>query len=158
MTKKELFLAQAERLYVIEQQSLERIALDLDLNFKTVHSWKQENNWEEKRLEYLKGKQMFHEELYYFARALMQSIQDDIEQNKKTDSGKLYTFTRMLPLITKIKEYEDIAAKKDEERPDRDKTTLTPDDVREIEDLLGIRRNKKPLIRAEEAIDLDNEL
>ena len=104
MTKKDIYSADAERMYVVEQYNLERIASELDLNFKTVLAWKQQGNWAEKRLEYIKGKQMFHEELYYFARKLMQSIQDDIDRNRKTDSGKLYTFTRMLPLITKIKE------------------------------------------------------
>lgn len=153
MTKKDLYSADAERMYVVEQFNLERIASELGLNFKTVLTWKQEGNWAEKRLEYIKGKQMFHEELYYFARKLMQSIQDDIEQGKKTDSGKLYTFTKMLPLITKIKEYEDVATKKEE--IDRDKTTLSPEDVKEIEELLGIRRNRKPLINSE--TELKNE-
>ena len=156
MTKKDMFSADAERMYVVEQHGLERVATDLDLNIKTVFAWKQEGNWEEKRLEYIKGKQMFHEELYYFARKLMQSIQDDIDQGRKTDSGKLYTFTRMLPLITKIKEYEDIATKKEEKN--RDKTTLTDEDVKEIEDLLGIRRNRKPLINPETESELKNEV
>jgi hypothetical protein len=153
MTKKDFYFADAERMYVVEQYNLERIASELGLNFKTVLSWKQEGKWAEKRLEYIKGKQMFHEELYYFARKLMQSIQDDIEQGKKTDNGKLYTFTRMLPLITKIKEYEDIATKKEEK--DKDKTTLTPEDVREIEELLGIRRGKNSLISQENEAEND---
>lgn len=149
MTKKDIYSADAERMYVVEQHNLERIATELNLNFKTVLAWKQEGNWEEKRLEYIKGRQMFHEELYYFARKLMHSIEDDIDNNRKTENGKLYTFTRMLPLITKIKEYEDIATKKEEK--DKDKTTLSSEDVKEIEDLLGIRRNKKPLIEKNEA-------
>jgi len=144
-------------MYVIEQKNLENISIELGLNFKTVLSWKQEGNWSEKRLDYIKGKQMFHEELYNFARKLMHSIEDDIDNNRKTDNGKLYTFTRMLPLITKIKEYEDIASKKEFEQKDKDRTTLTPEDVREIEDLLGIRRNKKPLIQPEEAYELEEE-
>jgi uncharacterized protein YjcR len=159
LSKKQIYYAQAERMYVIEQHNLERIASDLGVNIKTIFFWKQEGNWDEKRFEFIKGKQMFHEELYNFARKLMHSIEEDIDNSRKTDNGKLYTFTRMLPLITKIKEYEDVAAKKEQqELKDRDKTTLTPEDVREIEDLLGIRRNRKPLIQPEEAIELEEEI
>jgi len=156
LTKKELYSSQAERMYVVEQHGLERIADDLGLNIKTIFAWKQEGHWEAKRLEFLKSKQMFHEELYHFARQLMHSIQEDIEQDKKTDSGKLYTFTRMLPLITKIKEYEDVAAKKQTE--DKDKTTLTDDDVIEIEELLGIRRHRKPKSESEIENEIEQEL
>ncbi len=69
---------------------------------------------------------------------------------------KLYTFTRMLPLITKIKEYEDVAAKKQTE--DRDKTTLTDEDVMEIEELLGIRRHRKPKPEQEIQKEIESEL
>ena len=141
MSKKETYFADAERLYVVEQFSLERIASEFMLNFKTVLSWKQEGGWEEKRLEFLKSKQLFHEEMYKFARKLMHSIEADIDKGEKTDSAKMYTFLRMLPSITRVKEYEDVINKK--QAIDEEKTRLTPEDVREIEDLLGIKRIPK---------------
>lgn len=147
MSKKDLLSSDAERMYVVEQHGLERIADDLGLNIKTVFAWKQEGDWEAKRFEFIKSKQMFHEDLYNFARKLMRSIEADIDEGRKSDNGKLYTFTKMLPLITKIKQYEDIVAKKQEDT--KDKTTLSTEDVREIEELLGIRRHKNHEIELE---------
>jgi len=138
LSKKQVYFADAERMYVIEQRSVDKIASVLDLNFKTVLGWKQEGNWEEKRFSFLRSKQMFHEELYEFSRKLMISIKDDIEKGEKIDAGRMYTFTRMLPLITKIKEYEDVASKKQESE---EKKGLTPEILNLIEEeVLGIRR------------------
>lgn len=139
MSKKEAYFADAERLYVVEQFSLQRIASELMLNFKTVLSWKQEGGWEEKRLEFLKSKQMFHEEMYKFARKLMHSIEVDIDNGEKTDSAKMYTFLRMLPSITRVRDYEDAQNKAKDNEADRERKTLTDDELRQIEELLGIR-------------------
>jgi len=141
LTKRNELFAEAEKMYVIDQCNLEKIAEELALNSKTVIRWKQHGNWEEKRAEYIKSKQMFHEELYHFARKLMHSIEADIEKGEKTDSAKMYTFLRMLPSITKVKEYEEVMNKK--QTLAEDKTSLTPEDVREIEELLGIKRIPK---------------
>jgi len=140
VSKRTSYLSLAEKMYVIEHKSIERIALDLNLNFKTILRWKDEGGWEEKRESYVQNQQMFHEELYIFSRKLMRSIQEDLDNDRKTEAGRMYTFTRMLPLITKIKEYEDIVAKKQD---DKDNKTLTDEDIREIEDLLGIRKHRK---------------
>lgn len=156
MSKKDLFSADAERMYVVEQHSLDRIASDLGLNIKTVFAWKQEGNWDDKRLEFIKGKQMFHEELYLFARKLMHSIQTDIDEGRKTDNGQLYTFTRMLPLITKIKEYEDKTVTK--EVGNNERKNLTVDELRQIEELLGIRSyDEDEPDESQEVEDSDNE-
>ena len=69
MGKKKVYFSQAERLYVVEQKSVDKIASELNLNFKTVLIWKQQGNWEEKRFSFLKSKSMFHEELYEFSRS-----------------------------------------------------------------------------------------
>jgi hypothetical protein len=141
LSKKHVYSAEAEKMYIIEQLSLERIASDLNLNYKTVLYWKQEGNWEEKRLEYIKSKQMFHEELYGFARKLMHSIEEELDNGQKTDAGRLYTFTKILSMVTKVKEYEEATIKKS--AADEDKTNLTPEDIKEIEELLGIKRIPK---------------
>ena len=81
---------------------------------------------------------MFHEELYNFARKLMSSIEYDIANNNKVDPGRMFTFSKILPLITKIKEYEDGVAKKDSDKP----REITPDFIKEInEQFLGIKSN-----------------
>ena len=136
MAKKQLYFNEAERLYVVEQCTIAEIASRLRLGEKTVRIWKDEGDWENKRLRFLKGKESFHEELYEFGRKLMKSIKEDMDNSVKVDSGRLYTLTRLLPLITKVKDYEDVVSKKDEQGV---KSGLTEDVLKLIEkEVLGI--------------------
>ena len=140
MVKRDVFFAEAESLYINEYMSLKDIASKLKLNEKTVRAWRKLGNWEAKRNQYLKSKSSFHEELYAFSRKLMSSIIDDLDKNEKVDSGRLYTFARLLPLITKMKEYEDIIVKSDDKDTNKG---LTSDIVKMIEkEVLGIQNNR----------------
>lgn len=118
MAKKQIYFAEAERLYVVEQYTLAEIASHLHLAEKTVRNWKEEGDWENKRLRYLKGKQAFHEELYEFARDLMKTIKEDMQNGQKVDPGRMYAFTRLLPLIYRVKEYEDVVSTEKSEQSD----------------------------------------
>lgn len=113
MAKKQLYMSEAERLFVVEQKTIAEIVGTLPVAEKTVRLWKQEGGWDAKRAQYLTSKQSFHEELYEFARALMKNIQADIAAGNKVDTGRLYAMTRLLPLITKVKDYEDVRKQKE---------------------------------------------
>ena len=53
-------------------------------------------------------------------------------------SSRMYAFCKIIPMFTKVKDYEDVMNKKDEDRP----KGLTPDLVRQIEqEVLGIVPN-----------------
>lgn len=137
MTKKNSLATCAERMFVIEQMTINEIASQLQVHEKTIRNWKEEYNWASKRQQYVNTTTMFHEELFNFARKLMTSIEYDIDNNEKVDSGRMFAFTKMLPLITKIKAYEDEVAKKD---TDNKSTELSPDFIRQInEEFLGIK-------------------
>jgi len=116
MAKKNLYFTEAERLYVIEQCTINEIAQKLNLAEKTVRNWKEEGGWEHKRLQYLRSRQAFHEELYEFARTLMKTIKEDMETGERIDPGRMYAFTRLLPMIVKVKDYEEAVrdSKKDD--------------------------------------------
>ncbi len=136
MAKKQLYFNEAERLYVIEQCTLTEIASRLGLAEKTVRLWKDEGDWEAKRMQHLKSKEAFHEELYEFARKLMKTIKEDMENGERVDPGRMYAFTRLLPLIIKVKDYEDVLSKKEK---DEDKKGLTEDVLKIIEsEILGL--------------------
>lgn len=111
MSKKSLYCEEAERLFVVDQCTVNEIAERLNLAEKTIRNWKAEGDWDHKRKQHLRQKEAFHEELYGFARALMKTIRDDIEGGVKVDSGRLYTLGRILPMITKVKDYEDAVQK-----------------------------------------------
>jgi hypothetical protein len=134
MAKKAAFFAEAERLYVIEQMTFTEIASRLKLAEKTVRLWKDEGDWETKRKQHLEQKASFHEELYGFTRFLMKSIKNDMEANVKVDSGRLYTFARILPLITKVKDYEDLVGK---DQAAKQKTDVPAETIDLVRQLLG---------------------
>jgi hypothetical protein len=138
VTKKDEHYTDAERMYVVEQMTLEEIASKTDSNERTIRRWKEEGEWDGKRDRFLDSKQLFHEELYEFARELMGRIRKDLASGEKVDTGRMYAFLRMLPSIMKVKEYEDVV---DQKRAEEGKKGLTPEVVREIEEkVLGIRR------------------
>ena len=114
MAKKHLYFNEAERLYVVEQCTIAEIASRLNLGEKTVRLWKEEGDWDRKRKQFLSERQSLAEELFVFARKLARSIMDDWDKGEKVDPGRLYALARLLPLILKVKDYESIAAEKEE--------------------------------------------
>lgn len=141
MSKKQLYYSDAERMYIVNQMTIEEIASRANSNERTIRRWKEEGNWDTKKTQYLLSKQMFHEELYEFARKLMNGIKEDLENDEKVDTGRMYAFIRMLPMILKVKEYEDISAKKEAQE---DKKGLSQDVVELIEqEVLGLKRDKR---------------
>lgn len=108
MNKKDLYFSDAENLYVSELLTISEIASRLSLGEKTVRTWRDLGGWESKRKKYLKSKTSFHKELYDFSRELMKSLREDLKSGEKTDPSRFYTFVRLLPMIVKVKEYEDI--------------------------------------------------
>jgi len=136
-----MLVADAERLYVIEQMTIEEIAEKLKVNEKTIRNWKNEGNWDLEKIQYVKSKQMFHEDLYNFARKLMATIEDSFEKGERVDPGRMYAFMRMLPMITKIKEYEDIVEKSKPKKAAN--KGLSKDIIKQIEaEILGINPNE----------------
>lgn len=132
-----MLLETAQRMFVVEQMTIEEIAVKLEVNEKTIRRWKQRYDWDYKKNNYINSKTMFHEELYNFARKLMTSIESDIDSNERVDPGRMFAFTKMLPLITKIKEYEESVSKK---QRDSENKGITPDFVKLIEtEILGMK-------------------
>lgn len=75
-------LKQAEHLYVYEKQSLDFIHEKLDLSRRTLFYWKKEHNWDRKRFETELNQENFSNELFDFARKLMQKISADIDNKR----------------------------------------------------------------------------
>lgn len=141
-SKKKSFSDIAERMYVIEQMTASEIAAHLGVSERTIRSWNSEYDWDNKRAQYLDTKSMFHKEMYSFARKLMSSIEYDMDNNEKVDPGRMFAFTKMLPLITKIKEYEDDVSKKGTE--DTGSKELSPEFMKAInEAFLGIKSDEQ---------------
>ena len=138
MNKKKQYYDEAERLYLFEYVSIDTIAQRLKLNRKTIMSWKDVGHWEERRKMYLKSKQAFHNELYELAKKLMMGISSDIDAGEKIDTGRMYALCRILPMFVKVKDYEDVVAKKEDDNKPKG---LTAEVIAKIEEeILGIPR------------------
>ena len=139
MTNKQYLIGEAENLFVYKLKTVETIANELNLSRKTVMNWKEKGDWDNKRKLYIKSKIAFHEELFEFARKIMKDITEDMEKGNKIDAGRMYAFCKLVPMFTKVKDYEDIMAKKEEKAAPRG---LTPELIAQIEEeVLGITHN-----------------
>lgn len=140
MSKKERYFDEAQTLYVQGQHTVNEIASKLVLAEKTVRVWKAQGEWDEKRKEFLKSKSSVHSDLYEVIKSVISSVKDDLAAKQKIEASRMYFVTKALPLIIKIKDYEDLVNKKQGAEL---KNVLSPEDVREVEELLGLRRYTK---------------
>ena len=140
MSKKERHFDEAQTLYVQGQHTVNEIASKLVLAEKTVRVWKAQGEWDENRKDFLKSKSSVHSDLYEVIKSVISSVKDDLAAKQKIEASRMYFVTKALPLIIKIKDYEDLVNKKQGAEL---KNVLSPEDVREVEELLGLRRYKK---------------
>ena len=137
MANSEIILANAERFYVIERMTEKEVAQQVGVHERTIRRWKKEHNWDLKKDQYFQTASLFHKEMYNFARKLMISIEYDLDNGNEINSSRMYTFAKILPLITKIKDYEDnIKNDSNTKIPEG----ITPDFVELIEtEILGMK-------------------
>ena len=137
--KKQLLSETAEKLYIEKFMTLENIARQLNVNERTLRRWKADDNWDEKRSEYLKSNTTFHEDLYNFGRDLLKSIKTDMDNGEKVEPARMYAVTKIISMLKNVKNYED---KRTHEKfmPETAKQEgLSEEVIREIEEkILGI--------------------
>ena len=105
----------AKGMYVREQLTYKEIAKRLDLNERTIRNWKNaDGDWDREREAYLASKKSFHEELYDFMREIISSVRADLKAGEKVDQTRLSCVARILPLVLKPKDYEDVAKQRKE--------------------------------------------
>lgn len=105
----------AKSMYVREQLTYKEIAKRLDLNERTIRNWKNaDGDWDREREAYLASKKSFYEELYDFMREIISSVRADLKAGEKVDQTRLSCVARILPLVLKPKDYEDVAKQRRE--------------------------------------------
>ena len=126
-------LKQAEHLYVYEKQPLDMIGSKLDLSRRTLFYWKKEYNWDKKRFEKGREKELFNRELMNFAQKIMDKISNDIDNNKQTPQAEMYSLMNILKNLPQIK--QEIPTVKQNQK----QKTLSPEHFKQIEKgLFGI--------------------
>lgn len=126
---------QAEKMYIYEKQPLDAIGTKLNLSRRTLFYWKKKYEWDRKRFETERNQEIFSNELFEFARKLMQKISDDIDNNRKTPQSEIYSLMNILKNLPQIKQYE---TSKQKSKQSKLTNKLTPEIIKKIErEVLG---------------------
>ena len=137
--KKQLLSETAEKLYIEKFMTLESIACQLNVNERTLRRWKADDNWDEKRSEYLKSNTTFHEDLYNFGRDLLKSIKTDMDNGEKVEAARMYSVTKIISMLKNVKNYEDKRTNVKSMPETAKQEGLSEEVIREIEEkILGI--------------------
>lgn len=127
---------QAEKMYVYNKIPLEEIGFKLNISRRSLFYWKKKYEWDRKRFEAERNQENFSNELFDFARKLMQKISADIDNNHQTTQSEIYSLMKILKNIPQIKQYENSNHKSKQPKPTGQ---LTPEIIEQIErEVLGI--------------------
>lgn len=126
-------LKQAEHLYVYENQPLDVIGTKLDLSRRTLFYWKKEYDWDKKKFEKGREKELFNRELLNFAQKIMYKISNDIDNNKQTPQAEMYSLMNILKNLPQVKQQIPTVKQNQKQK------TLSPEHFKQIEkELFGI--------------------
>ena len=126
----------AEKMYVYDKIPLEEIGAKLNISRRTLFYWKKKYEWDRKRFETERNQENFSNELFEFARKLMQKISKDIDNKRQTPQSEIYSLMKILKNIPQVKQYENSNQKSKQPKPTGQ---LTPEIIEQIErEVLGM--------------------
>lgn len=127
---------QTEKLYIYDKETIEEIGAKLNISRRTLFYWKKKYEWDKKRFETERNQEIFSNELFDFARKLMQKISKDMDNKTPTPQSEIYSLTNILKNIPQVKQYENSNPKS---KQPKSTGQLTPEVIEQIErDVLGI--------------------
>lgn len=127
---------QAEKMYIYDKAPLEEIGFKLNISRRTLFYWKRKHEWDRKIFETERNQETFSNELFDFARKLMQKIASDIDNKRQTPQSEIYSLMKILKNIPLVKQYETSNQKSKQPKPTGQ---LTPEIIEKIErEVLGI--------------------
>lgn len=135
MTKMKYY-KQAEEMYIYDKTPLVEIEIKLNISRRTLFYWKKKYEWDRKRFEVEHNQEIFNDELFEFARKLMQKFSDDIDNDRQTPQSEIYSLMNILKNILQVKQYENSNQKSKQPKPTGQ---LAPEIIEQIErEFLGI--------------------
>ena len=127
---------QAEKMYIYDKIPLEEIGAKLNISHRTLFYWKKKYKWDRKIFETERNQETFSNELFDFAKKLIQKISKDIDNKRQTPQSEIYSLMNILKNIPQVKQYENSKPKSKQPKPTGQ---LTPEIIEQIErDVLGI--------------------
>ena len=126
----------AEKLYIYDKETIEEIGAKLNISRRTLFYWKKKYEWDKKRFETERNQEIFSNELFDFARKLMQKISKDMDNKTPTPQSEIYSLTNILKNIPQVKQYENFNQKS---KQPKQTGKLSPEMIEQIgRDVLGI--------------------
>lgn len=108
MTKKATYEVLAAQYFVERQMSVAGIAKKLNISEKTIHTWKKDGNWEEKRTKFLKAQYSTNQTLYELLGLMATKAVDDYKsEGTIPDQKTLYFIMNMSDKLYKLKKFEE---------------------------------------------------
>lgn len=136
--KKQNYELLACQYFVENQMSVAEISRRLNISEKTLHNWKQDGKWIEKRTRFLKSQYNTNQALYEFVRLLLQKALEDFKlEGILPDQKTLYFIMNMADKLPKLKEYEKQTAEEKAEElnrlsPEKEESGKTDDLVQKF--------------------------
>lgn len=107
MAKKEQYYVLAEKYYVEDQMPVTGIAKKLNVTEKTLHNWRKEGEWDNKRAKFLRSQCQCYASLYELVNKMTQKIAEDFETTGEAPDGStLYFIKAMVDKLPKLKQFE----------------------------------------------------
>lgn len=100
----------AEKYYVEEQLPISTIAKKLNLTDKTLHDWKNKNNWDDKRKDFLQSQFTCSAQLQELLIHLVKNTNAKIKAGELPEAATLNFITKMAEKLPKLKAYDDMVA------------------------------------------------
>lgn len=98
------FYKQAITMYIEGNLPIVVISQNLNISRRTLFYWKKKYKWDRKRFEAERNQEIFSNELFVFARKLMQKISADIDNDRQTPQSEIYSLMNILKNLTPIKQ------------------------------------------------------
>ena len=135
MTKMK-FYKQAEAMYIEGNLPIDVISQNLNISRRTLFYWKKKYEWDKKCFEEKHNQEIFSNELFVFARKLMQKISTDVDNDRQTPQSEIYSIMNILKNLTPIKQNKIAKQKVNTLKPTKQ---LTPETIEQIKrNILGI--------------------
>ena len=145
----------AEHLYVQDFLNLEETAKRVGVNERTIRRWQGQDNWLEKRRQFIEQHSHIHEDLYKLARSTYEIIKEDMKNGDYINPGRLNQLLNLLEAMFKTQKTEQILDLYRNQQPSEPNTEI---DFDEIEKQCGVCSSEiisySKLIRDADKIDI----
>lgn len=130
----------AEKYYVEEQLPISTIAKKLNLTDKTLHNWKNQNNWDDKRKDFLQSQFTCSAALQELVIHLVKDANAKIKTGELPEAATLNFIGKMAEKLPKLKAFDDMVINEKMSSSDNETTSDQSQKIAELIDkkLMGL--------------------